>query len=81
MKSTGVVRRVDSLGRVVLPMECRRTLGIKVGDSMEIFVDGGTLIFRKYEPSCIFCGESRNVERFKGKNVCPACMREMASRL
>lgn len=77
MKSTGIVRKVDELGRIVLPIELRRTLDIAVKDALEIYVDDGTIILKKYEPSCIFCGNSKDVISFKGKNVCPRCMEEL----
>ena len=77
MKSTGIVRKVDELGRVVLPIELRRTLDIAEKDPLEIYVDGNTIILRKYEPSCIFCGNSKDVLTFKGRNICPACMEEL----
>ncbi len=77
MKSTGIVRKVDELGRVVLPIELRRTLDISEKDSLEIYVDGNTVILKKYEPSCIFCGNAKDVFVFKGKNICPACMNEL----
>ena len=70
MKSTGIVRKVDELGRIVLPIELRRTMGIDVKDSLEIYVDGDSIILRKYEPSCIFCGNAKDIVNFKGKNVC-----------
>ena len=73
MKATGIVRKLDELGRVVLPIELRRTLGIKVRDSMEIFVEGDTIMLKKYEPSCVFCGNAKNVTQFKGRNVCQTC--------
>lgn len=73
MKSTGIVRKVDELGRVVLPAELRRTLNIEERDGMEIYVDGDRIILRKYEPSCVFCRDGRNVETFKGKNICADC--------
>ena len=69
MKSTGIVRKVDELGRIVLPIELRRTLDIAVKDALEIYVDEGTIILKKYEPSCIFCGNSKDVISFKGKKV------------
>lgn len=78
MKSTGIVRKVDELGRIVLPIELRRTMGIDVKDSLEIYVDGDSIILRKYEPSCIFCGNAKDIVNFKGKNVCSACARELA---
>ncbi len=77
MKSTGIVRKVDELGRIVLPIELRRTLDIAEKDAIEIYVDGDAIILRKYEPTCIFCGDSRGVESFKGKNICAGCLREL----
>ncbi len=77
MKSTGIVRKVDELGRVVLPIELRRTLDIAEKDALEIYVDGATIILKKYEPACIFCGDAKDVTVYKGKNICPACMREL----
>ena len=80
MKSTGIVRKVDELGRVVIPIELRRTLDIAEKDSLEIYVDGDKIILRKYEPACVFCGNASGVENFKGKNVCRSCMAAMAKR-
>ena len=77
MKSTGIVRKVDELGRVVIPIELRRTLGIGEKDALEIYVDGERIMLKKYEPACIFCGNAENVSYFKGKIVCNACMAEM----
>lgn len=77
MKSTGIVRKVDELGRVVIPIELRRTLDIAERDSLEIYVDGDKIILRKYEPACIFCGNAQDVEHFMGKNVCHNCMAAM----
>lgn len=77
MKSTGIVRKVDELGRIVLPIELRRTLDIAEKDSLEIYVDNNTIILQKYEPACIFCGNSKDVFIFKGRNICPACMEEL----
>ena len=77
MKSTGIVRKVDELGRIVLPIELRRTLDIAGKDALEIYVDEGTIILKKYEPSCIFCGNSKDVISFKGKNICPKCLEEL----
>ena len=56
MKSTGIVRKVDELGRIVLPIELRRTLDIDVKDALEIYVEGSQIILKKYEPACVFCG-------------------------
>lgn len=77
MKSTGIVRKVDELGRVVLPIELRRNLNIEEKDALEIYVDGNTVILKKYEPDCIFCGNANDVVNFKGKNICVACLKEM----
>ena len=77
LKSTGIVRKVDELGRIVLPIELRRTLDLAEKDSLEIYVDGSQIILKKYEPSCIFCGDARNVVNYKGKNICTSCLNEM----
>lgn len=77
MRSTGIVRKLDEMGRVVLPMELRRTLEIEEKDALEIFVDGNMVLLKKYQPACIFCGSARNVQNYKGKNICPDCMKEL----
>ena len=77
MKSTGIVRKVDELGRIVLPIELRRTLDIKERDSLEIFVEGASVILKKYRPTCIFCDSAKDIVIFKGKNICPKCLREL----
>lgn len=77
IKSTGIVRKVDELGRIVLPIELRRTLDIAEKDAIEIYVEGTSIILKKYQPSCIFCGESKKVTDFKGKNICAKCLREL----
>ena len=79
MKSTGIVRKVDELGRVVIPIELRRTLSINEKDALEIYVDTDKIILRKYEPtcSCVFCGNADNVTQFRGKNICSDCIKEM----
>ncbi|MCF6462386.1 AbrB/MazE/SpoVT family DNA-binding domain-containing protein [Clostridium sp. Cult1] len=77
MKSTGIVRKVDELGRVVIPIELRRNLDIEVKDALEIFVDGEHIILKKYAPACIFCGQAKDVTTFKGKNICPSCMEDL----
>ncbi|HWR39521.1 MAG TPA: AbrB/MazE/SpoVT family DNA-binding domain-containing protein [Patescibacteria group bacterium] len=78
MKSTGIVRKVDELGRVVIPIELRRTLDIEEKDALEIYVDSDRIILRKYEPACVFCGNADGVTNFKGKNVCKECLIHMA---
>lgn len=74
MKSTGIVRNVDNLDRIVIPKELCKTLHIAPKDSLEIFVDGSNIILRKYEPSCIFCGEAENTIRFENKILCGKCI-------
>lgn len=81
MKSTGIVRKIDELGRVVLPVECRRLLEIENRDSLEILVEGNAIILKKYEPTCIFCGESRDIQMFKGRSICPKCAKQIAERV
>ena len=77
MKSTGITRQVDELGRFVLPIEIRRMMGIKEKDALEIFTEDNRIILRKYEPTCIFCGDAKNVINYRGKNICPNCLKEM----
>lgn len=77
MKATGIVRNIDDLGRIVLPMELRRTLGINIKDPMEIFVEGDSIIIKKHQPNCIFCGSEKNVVSFKDKNICEVCKKEL----
>ncbi len=77
MKATGIVRKVDELGRVVLPIELRRTLDIAEKDALEIYVDEATIILKKYGPACIFCGNAKDVNEYKGKNICPECLKEL----
>ena len=77
MKSTGIVRKVDELGRIVLPIEMRRTLDISEKDSLEIYVDGESVILKKYHPSCIFCSNADELTSFKGRNVCRKCLQGM----
>lgn len=77
MKSTGIVRRVDELGRVVIPIELRRTLGIHEKDNLEIFVDKDQIVLKKYEAACIFCESTENIIDFKDKVICRKCVAEM----
>lgn len=77
MKSTGIVRKVDELGRIVLPKELRATFDIKHRDPLEIYVDGENIVLRKYEPACIFCGSAVDVVTFKDKKVCKECIENL----
>ena len=77
MKSTGVVRRVDELGRIVLPIEIRKTLDIQQKDAIEIFTDEDRIILQKYQPACLFCGSMEDIVYFNGKRVCAHCISKM----
>ncbi|MCH5288011.1 MAG: AbrB/MazE/SpoVT family DNA-binding domain-containing protein [Christensenellaceae bacterium] len=77
MKSTGVVRQLDTLGRIVLPIELRRTMDIGVKDMLEIFVEGDEIVLKKYHPSCIFCADAQDVVPYKGKLICQKCLNEL----
>ena len=77
MKSTGIVRKVDELGRIVLPIEMRRTLDIGEKDALEIYVEVSSVIMKKYKPSCVFCDATKDITVFKGKNICPKCLKEL----
>ncbi len=81
MKSTGIVRRIDNLGRVVLPIELRRIFDIDKEDPVEIFVDDNYIMLKKYQPACIFCNDAKDVINFKGKNICQRCLAEMKEKM
>lgn len=78
MKSTGIVRKIDALGRIVLPIELRKHMGIATGDDIEIFVEGSTIVLEKYAPTCLFCGSKEGLTEFSGKNVCRTCREQLA---
>ena len=78
MKSTGIVRPLDSLGRIVLPIELRRTMGMDVKDPVEIFVQGDRIVLRKYQPACIFCGSEKDLVEHGDYNVCRACIESLS---
>lgn len=77
MKSTGIVRRIDELGRVVLPIELRRTMNLEVRDPVEIFMEGDAIVLKKYEASCLFCGGNHQLTEFRGKQICGECVRRI----
>ncbi len=79
MKSTGIVRKVDELGRVVIPIEIRNKFDIAEKDPIEIYVDGSCIILKKYEPNCIFCGNAKNLISYKDKLVCSKCAEKLSS--
>lgn len=77
MKPIGVVKRMDRLGRILLPSDLRTSMNIKTDDPFEIFVDEDCIILKKYAPSCMFCNSCENVTAFKGKNICAKCRKEL----
>ena len=77
MKSTGMVRKVDELGRIVLPAEIRQSMDINVRDALEIFTDEGRIILQKYQPACIFCNNADNVIYFNNKRICRECLEQL----
>ena len=80
MKSTGIVRKVDELGRIVIPIELRRTLDIAERDTLEIFVSEDSIVLRKFHPSCVFCNGTKNIVSYKGKSVCSSCISSLAAK-
>ncbi len=78
MKSTGIIRKVDNLGRIVLPIELRRTMDIAERDELEIYMENDRIILQKYEQACIFCGSSRGLSSYRRKNVCQECIKKIA---
>ena len=77
MRSTGIVRKVDELGRVVIPVETRRAFDIIEGEGLEIFTEGENIVLRKYQPGCIFCGDAKDLINFKGKVICKNCLNDI----
>ncbi|MBJ6360826.1 AbrB/MazE/SpoVT family DNA-binding domain-containing protein [Paenibacillus sp. GCM10012307] len=78
MKTTGIVRNLDSLGRVVIPMELRRTLNIESGDPIEVFVNGDQIVLRKYSPGCAVTGSTEDLIEFNGKQYSREAIRQLA---
>lgn len=77
MKSTGIVRKIDSLGRIVIPKELRDTLGIEIRDSLEIYMDADAIMLKTCKPACIICGEAGGLVEYKGKKLCRKCINEL----
>ena len=77
MKSTGIVRPIDSLGRVVLPIELRKTLNLNNKDLLEIFLDDDSIILKKCQKSCIFCKSKKELSGFSGKYICEKCLKNV----
>ena len=81
MKSTGIVRKVDELGRIVLPIELRRTMDIAERDSLEVYMAEETVILKKHQPACVFCNNAKDVISYKGKNICPSCIASLIAKV
>ena len=81
MKSTGIVRKVDELGRIVLPIEMRRTLDIAEKDTLEVYVEGDSIILRKYRDACVFCDSVRDLVNYKGRCVCQDCIAMLSRKI
>ena len=79
MKTTGIIRKVDELGRIVVPIELRNKLNIDVRDEVEIYVEGNSIILKKFEPDCIFCGKTSNLVDYKGKLICKKCLNNLSN--
>lgn len=77
IKSTGIVRKIDDLGRIVIPKELRKTMNINKKDSLEIYTEGNKIIFQLYKPGCMFCGEMDNTIEFEGRTICHSCIEKM----
>ena len=79
MKSTGIIRKLDELGRVVIPIELRNKFNISEIDPIEIYVEGSNIILKKYENNCIFCGKSNNLKEYKDKPICANCLKKLSA--
>ncbi len=77
MKATGITRKIDELGRIVIPIELRRTLDLEEKDSLEIYVEEDRIILKKYKQTCSFCANADNLVDFKGKYICPECISQI----
>ncbi len=77
MKSTGIVRRIDELGRIVLPIELRRNLNIEIKDPMEIYIEGDKIVLKKHYDACVFCGGRDDIKEYMGKHICGNCKKNI----
>ena len=77
MKATGIIRKVDELGRIVVPVELRKKLNISIKDEVEIYVEKSSIIIKKYDPSCVFCGKSKDLSEFEDKLICNTCLEKI----
>jgi transcriptional pleiotropic regulator of transition state genes len=79
VKEVGIARRVDNLGRIVLPAELRRLFGIAAGDAVDIAVEGDAIMLRKVDRACVFCDGVTDLHTYRGRPVCAACQAELAT--
>lgn len=79
MKATGMVRAIDKVGRIVIPIEIRKQYNIECGDSLEMFTDNDTIVLRKYQPACIFCGDAKDTKTFNDVKICRNCLERLKS--
>ncbi|MBO5270350.1 MAG: AbrB/MazE/SpoVT family DNA-binding domain-containing protein [Clostridia bacterium] len=79
MKSTGFVKKIDELGRILIPKELRASLDLDGKDALEIFVDGDRIVLQKYQPACIFCNSADDIVFFEGRRICAACLSKLKS--
>jgi len=79
VKSTGISRKVDELGRIVIPMELRTKLGIEEKDPLEIYVDGSSIVLKKHNSTCTFCGSDKDLFGFSDKLICPKCKEKISN--
>ncbi|MBR6736257.1 MAG: AbrB/MazE/SpoVT family DNA-binding domain-containing protein [Oscillospiraceae bacterium] len=77
MKTTGIVRKIDDLGRIVIPIELRKTLGLSVRDDIEIIAEEDRIVLKRYSPACMICGSAENVKSYMDKKVCANCIEEL----
>ena len=77
MKSTGIIRKVDELGRIVVPVELRNKLNINIKDEVEIYVERSSIIIKKYDPTCVFCGKTKDLNEFENKLICNKCLEKI----
>ena len=77
MKTTGIVRKIDDLGRIVIPIELRKTLGLSVRDDIEITAEDDRIVLKRYAPACMICGSAENVKSYMDKKICACCIAEL----
>ena len=81
MKTSGIIRHIDELGRIVIPKEMRRTLEIAAEDPIEILVEGDNIRLKKYQSACVFCGSTKDIISYRNKNVCSDCAKALSTEI